>query len=313
MLLLALSLPVLSLIPLGSLWLWQNGLFLHWGIAALSITTLLYSLEAWVLPSGMSTSRPPEVELPGASGTAREKAARAELGVLVSRIQPAEIQSRADIAALAIRTVETVARVLHPKDKTPVWNFTIPEVLLLAERVTARMRPMFIELVPLGDTMTVGQALRLYEWRTMIGTAEKAYDIWRLLRVVNPLAAITQEARSHIGKQLVSNLRDDFTKRLVRVFVSELGDAAIELYGGRLRAPAVDAPTDGTSTKINTTAQTGHDDHRPDAPAQSHAWVGQRIWSEARKLGRAAAGLYAGKRDPGKRDPGKRDAGKRGR
>ena len=50
----------------------------------------------------------------------------------------------------------------------------------------------------------------------------------------NPIAAVTQEARERITKQIVASVRDDLTKRILRVFVTEIGTAAIDLYGGRL-------------------------------------------------------------------------------
>jgi membrane protein implicated in regulation of membrane protease activity len=45
---LALLLPLISLIGLGSLWLWQNGYVLYWALAACSITLLTYAIERWL-------------------------------------------------------------------------------------------------------------------------------------------------------------------------------------------------------------------------------------------------------------------------
>jgi predicted GTPase len=116
-----------------------------------------------------------------------------------------------------------------------LWKFTIPEALALIERVSADLRPFVVDNIPLGDQLTVGQVLKIYGWRSAIGMAEKAYDIWRLIRLVNPVTAAAQEAREQITKHLYANVRDQMARQLARAYVREVGRAAIDLYGGRLR------------------------------------------------------------------------------
>ena len=116
-----------------------------------------------------------------------------------------------------------------------MWKFTIPEALALVERVSADLRPFVIDNIPLGDQLTVGQVLKIYGWRSAIGMAEKAYDIWRLIRLVNPVTAAAQEAREQITKHLYANVRDQMARQLAGAYVREVGRAAIDLYGGRLR------------------------------------------------------------------------------
>lgn len=282
---LAMFLPILSLVPLGSLWLWQNGLLLYWVAGALGATALFYALEARMLPP-MRSNRAGTIEAHATGETPAEAAARKAVARLADHVEPAQIQSRADIAALAVRTVETVAREIHPGEKTPVWNFTIPEILLLTERVSARLRPIVIDTLPLGEQLTVGQALRLYEWRSAVGYAERAYDIWRLLRIVNPVAAATQEARERITKQIVVSVRDDLTKRILRVFVTEVGMAAIDLYGGRLREPDEGAAPSPAKPLPLANGPAGG---RPRPSRLS------RIWREAKKISKTAGSLYGRK------------------
>lgn len=287
----ALFLPVLTLIPLGSVWLWQNGLVLYWVAGALVFTMLVYAVEAWALPARYFQTADKVPGFPPTPGlSAREVAARNAVEQLAEHIDPASIQSRNDLAQLAITTIEAVAKQLHPDDQTPIWNFTIPEVLLLTERVSARLRPMFIEGVPLGDKLTVGQVIRLYEWRSVVDVAEKAYDVWRLLRILNPVAAITQEARERVTKQIVSSVRDDFTKRLLRLYIMEVGLGAIDLYSGRLRDARMPPLTDLQSAE-NTPG--GEAEAAQPAAAPSRLAVS---WSEAKKFVRAATHLYGRKR-----------------
>ncbi len=45
MLIIALTVPVLSLIMLGSIWLWENGYVVHWATAACLIVVFIYAVE----------------------------------------------------------------------------------------------------------------------------------------------------------------------------------------------------------------------------------------------------------------------------
>ena len=46
-----LLIPALSLIPLGSLWLWQHGYLIHWTVFALSAVAIVYLVQRRLLPS----------------------------------------------------------------------------------------------------------------------------------------------------------------------------------------------------------------------------------------------------------------------
>jgi hypothetical protein len=75
----------------------------------------------------------------------------------------------------------------------------------------------------------------LYRWRRALDWAEKGYDLWRIVRLLNPLSAATQELRERFTRQIYEMGREHLAKRLARAFVAEVGRAAIDLYGGNLR------------------------------------------------------------------------------
>ena len=241
MIFLALLLPLISLLPLGWLWLWQNGYALYWLAAAFSLSVIGYLVQAAALRRTIKQS--PELEPrddidampPDPGWTAREQAAWSAVEAVAADVQPTELGDRDRALNLGLRTIETVARQIHPQDRNPLWKFTIPEALALVERVSADLRPFVIDNIPLGDQLTVGQVLKIYRWRSAIGMAERAYDIWRLVRLINPVSAAAQEAREQITKRLYANVRDQLAKQLARAYVREVGRAAIDLYGGRLR------------------------------------------------------------------------------
>jgi predicted GTPase len=97
------------------------------------------------------------------------------------------------------------------------------------------MKLFLDENVPLGDRLTVAQLLALYSWRGLIEVTEKAYDVWRAVRLLNPVTAATSELRERLSKKMLEWGRDHLARQLARTYVEEVGRAAIDLYGGRLK------------------------------------------------------------------------------
>lgn len=231
-----LAVPTLSLIPFGSYWLWQNGYLLYWGLAAAATTSLAFLYQRRMLqprPTEKAKAVDPD-DLPSGHWSPGEQQAWAGVIELSDRSEPKHLSSRDEAINLGLRTVETVARRLHPDVDDPLWQFTVPEALALVESVSTRLRPMIVDNVPLGDRLTVAQLLDLYKWRGALDVANRAYDVWRVVRLVNPVAAATQEARERLTKQMLDWGKDQVTRRIVKAYVREVGRAAIDLYGGRL-------------------------------------------------------------------------------
>ncbi|MGL4395465.1 MAG: hypothetical protein ACRCS9_02895, partial [Hyphomicrobium sp.] len=133
------------------------------------------------------------------------------------------------------KTVSTVAHRLHPERADAMWQFTMPEALAITERVSRRLSRFVQETVPFGDRLTIAQVLNVYSWRSVADVAERAYDVWRIIRLANPATAVTNEARERLSRALLQWGRDHVTRRLAERYVEEVGRAAIDLYGGRLR------------------------------------------------------------------------------
>jgi uncharacterized protein len=242
MIFLALLVPLLSLLPLGWLWLWQNGYALYWMGGAFAFAFCAFLVQTLALRRSVAqtgealTDSADDAVMPGDPGwTEREQAAWVAVEALAADVKPAGLTDRDKVLNLGLRTVEAVARQIHPQDRNPLWKFTVPEALALIERVSADLRPFVADNIPLGDQFTVGQLLKIYQWRSAVGMAEKAYDIWRLIRLINPVTAAAQEAREQITRHLYATVRDQLAKRLAQGYVREVGRAAIDLYGGRLK------------------------------------------------------------------------------
>ena len=235
-----LVLPSLTLIPLGSLWLWERGLILYWAVA----TGLLVALAAFVQrrllrepaqrKANVDAATDDGLTADMAAWTPLEKLAWHDVVALAGRVDPGRVTSQDDALALGLETIEAVAHRIHPEVGQPLWQFTVPEAFAMLERVSRRLGVFVDEHVPLSDRLTVAQALALYRWRGALGMAEKAYDIWRVVRLANPVAAATNEARERLSKHLLQWGREHLTRQLAEAYVKEVGRAAIDLYGGRL-------------------------------------------------------------------------------
>ena len=236
---LALLLPLISLMALGSLWLWQHGFVLYWALGACFVTLLTYALERWVfrvdLPENAKGADAKAAEAADPAWSVREAAAWTAIVDLSNQVRPLEIASRDDVFDLGVRAVETVARSMHPGEDHALWKFTLPEALALVERVSSQLSEFVSDNIPLGDRMTVGQFLRVYRWRSAVNVAEQAYDLWRIIRLINPAAAATQEIREQLTRRAYDWGREELAKRLAQAYVREVGRAAMDLYSGRMR------------------------------------------------------------------------------
>ena len=228
--------PLLIAVVLGWVWLWENGYLVHWLVGTLAATLLAFAGRAWLgarLGAGQQAGGITGAQ-PGAMAP-READAWEAVEAIAAEVSGARLTDREAAWALATETVEAVAQKMHPGIERPIWRFTVPELLLLIEQVSARLRPLIRDAVPLGDRLTVEQMLAIYRWRGLATTAERAYDLWRIVRLVNPIAASTQELRERLSKAVMEDLREELAKRIARLYVREVGRAAIDLYSGRLK------------------------------------------------------------------------------
>lgn len=235
-----LTLPTISLAPFGAIWLIQHGYAYYWVLGACLFVLIAFLFQAYLLHRlGIPLKAKGPAEAPedrvASAWTPRERQAwDAVLGV-ADRVDLSHFASWQAFLGLGQETIEAVAKALHPEVENPLWQFTLPEALTLIEQVSLRLKPMVVENVPFGDRLTVGQAIRIYQWRSAIDIAQRGYDIWRVIRMLNPATAATQELRERLSNQLYRWGREELAKRLARGYVKEVGRAAIDLYGGRLR------------------------------------------------------------------------------
>jgi uncharacterized protein len=234
----ALLLPTLSLLPLGGLYLWEKGYLLWWAIAAFLCVLLVTLAQRLLLGGSVSAS----IDVPGyerappsAAWSPLEEKAWDDVCAIAASANLDQIGDPQTFLDLGLKTIEAVSQRLHPEKMDSLWRFTLPEALTISERVSRRLAVSVTTHIPFGDSMTLAQFWAIYRWRRSIEVAERAYDIWRLLRFANPATALTHEARDRLSRALLQWGREHVSRRIAETFVEEVGRAAIDLYGGRLK------------------------------------------------------------------------------
>ncbi|MBI4724833.1 MAG: 50S ribosome-binding GTPase [Rhodomicrobium sp.] len=238
-----LILPTLTLVPLGGIWLWQKGYAIYWVIGACLFVVAAFLFQLYLfrrLDIPLKGPRPAELpeDRAASTWTPREQEAWNKVLAVADNVDLSHFESWQAFLGLGQTTIEAAAKSLHPEVKEPLWQFTVPEALTLVEQISLRLKPVVAGSIPFGDRLTVGQVMRIYQWSSVIGIAQKGYDIWRIIRMLNPATAATQELRERLSNQMYQWGREELAKRLARGYVKEVGRAAIDLYGGRLRISA---------------------------------------------------------------------------
>jgi uncharacterized protein len=240
-----LALPFVILLPLGVLWLWQHGWLLWWALGAAVLAFAGYLPAFWPrLRIGRRTPTAPAgeeapVSDPGEDWSPRDLAAWEEVQSVAASVDRDIVTNRDRLFAVARQTIERVAKHYHPEDRDPIWSFTVPELMLLTERVSIRLRVVLLDHVPGVHLVEAGTLLRLWEYKPVAATGLRVFrhlhNAWRVTRLANPMAALLAEARKQLVGATLAEAGDYLRSRGARIWVEEVGRAAIELYSGRLR------------------------------------------------------------------------------
>lgn len=250
--LLALStivLPFLVLIPFGTLWLWQQGWLLAWLGAAAVMGLGGYGYARWLrrqAEHAQNAKQEQELDealaVPDADWSPRDLSAWDTVQAVAGGVDPNIMADYRLLLASARRVIEQVAQHYYPEDRHPTWRFTVPEALLLIERVSARLRGVLLDHVPGSHMIRAGQLLRLWELKPAAQRSAKVFQgvsvVYRLARLVNPSWALLSEARERLLLAAMGDAGDYLRRKGSQIWVEEVGRAAIELYSGRLRVEA---------------------------------------------------------------------------
>ncbi len=163
----------------------------------------------------------------------------------------------------ALAVVEGVAADLSG-GKRSALDFTLPEALLLADRVLLRYRDFLRRHVPFADQVSVRTLYWLWQRQDRAVLAwETGFLAWRGIRlVINPAVAMMREAERAITAGLQDRLTDQFRRDAQAILLEEAAQAAVDLYSGRLRFSEAELMAVELRSEIRDRAQLA----RPDDP-----------------------------------------------
>lgn len=242
LLIVAVGLPWLCLFVLGGLWLFQFGYVWIWAAIAAALALLAWPIARSVRRRGDVQAKEALADLakPLAAWNQSERKAWNEVLAIADNTPPLSFLEIDPLLEQARRTIDAVARQYNP-DVHDAWSaFTLPEALLLGERLCNSIRREALLHIPGIRSMRLSHVLWMQRQTEQYGEVAKTgwhvtLGLWRLLRAaINPVQALAQETSGlfaqNTGRILAYRVRSYAT----RMFVLEVGRAAIELYSGRL-------------------------------------------------------------------------------
>ena len=211
---LAVALPWLSLLMLGIVWLWQGGHVWAWAIAAAVVSLLAWPRARLVRRRADAEARVALGDLaePSRAWSVAERDAWSEVLAIADATAPFSFIEIEPLVAGARDTVEAVARRLHPESVSAWAQFSLPEILLLAERLCRDVRREALRHIPGIRTLRLSHLLWAQRQHERYGDAAQTgwrvgYGLWRLVRVVlNPLQAAGQETSGMFVERTASVL-----------------------------------------------------------------------------------------------------------
>ena len=229
----AIVLPVVTLLPLGLLWLWQQGLFVQW-LLVLALSAAGIWLVLWVLTRKRAVllRDKPEVE-PSPAWAEGSRPAWDKIAAIADTLDPKDypLDDPVKLLELAQQTIEGVARYYYPASKNAPLEIALPYLLVIIERVSKDLRNL-LDRIPFSHALTIHDLMRGH---SLAGFASRCYDLYRLGSLaINPVGAVLRELRALSAHQILKYPTEEIKLWLLQSYVKKVGYYAIELYSGAL-------------------------------------------------------------------------------
>lgn len=227
--------PLAVLVVLGSLWLGEHGLLLPFVL----ITTVVIAGFRLINRALAGRVRPTPKGEPLIAGNPEWTEKERSLFQRLSAEIRGKLTEPMPWPALQQEALVLLNRAAHEVSggQKGAMDFSIPEALLLADRVIGRLRGDLRRYVPMADMVRVSTLLWMWTQRRRIEQGMKvAHGAWRLRRVaMNPMGAVLQEVQSLLMSPSTGALKFAGQTTLQQVILEEVAAAAIDLHAGYLR------------------------------------------------------------------------------
>lgn len=233
------ALPWLALVVLGLRWLVEHDWLLPFILITLGLILPLRLVQLLIrrmrkrkLATPVDADHTPLVAA-NPEWTERELAVFKSLCAGIER----EPHPWGDLRRLALDLVEQAAQRLSAGQKGAL-DFSIPEALLLADRVMIRLRRNLHDMVPFSDRVSLKTILWIWENKAWVQRgATVAGWAWRAKRLfANPPVAIMQEIQGAVTSGADGGEMRNFSVAMVQqIILEEVARAAVDLHAGYLR------------------------------------------------------------------------------
>ena len=275
-LLLVAGVPMVTLLGMGVVHIWQQQWFLMLSVLWLAVTLFGYAIyRLWPQHKNRELPETHASESASAIGDndilsslPNRLEARADWSSIDRAVWPLAVDSVEKIIAdkpswnqlpeLALELLSKVSRHYHQqthlnsdtadtsdtyshssRSDKDAYQFTLPEMLLLLSVTSERYRDLLLTYLPFAEKIRVSALLQLYAKQDQIKTGARWVSKGhRIARFVNPVAALTAELRDHFTQRIFTNLSDKVQIDLKRLLLQELAQVGMDLYSGRLKSSA---------------------------------------------------------------------------
>jgi uncharacterized protein len=243
LLFISIALPWVSLFALGLYWLWQSGHVLMWAVGATALGVVAWPASFLVRRRADKEARLALGEFAAAERNWKdtERAAWDDVLIVAGSTPPFSFASVEPFFLAARSATESVAQHFHPEARSAWARFNLPDFLLLTERISRDLRRETLRQIPGVSTIRFSHLLWVHQQNSRYGKLAQTgwqvgFGIWRAIRAaLNPIQAASQETSSLFVENAARVLSYRLRAYATRLFVLEVGRAAIDLYSGRLR------------------------------------------------------------------------------
>jgi uncharacterized protein len=235
------AIPVIGSSTLGFVWLYEQAYLLEFFLACLAIvlvTQLILKLPAKLRKKpetgALNPNEGPRVATDPDWSPAERRAFAAGQALIDERLKsPLETEEMQDFA---LQVLTAVAEASGERGREPL-DFTVPEALLLVERVASHLRGDFKSYFPIADRISVKTLFWIWtnqeRVRKIYGMGHGIYRISRFTTGFH--VAITREILDLVtsgNKQVLTSEAQIIGQRIL---FEEIAKASTELYSGRLK------------------------------------------------------------------------------
>ncbi|MCT4371732.1 50S ribosome-binding GTPase [Yangia mangrovi] len=236
----ALALPFVAAMLAGFAWMIEHGWLIEFIVGSISLgglVALIRLLRLWMRGRAAGAApRPDQLHARVDPAWGEREIGAFEAAQVYIEERTASPLPWEDLQPIAQEVVQRVAAASGKGDKG-VLDFTVPEALLLIDRVAVRLRSDIRDKVPFSDSISVGTLLWLWQRRDVAWKVKKhGWNAWRVIRAVKSLpTAVLREIEGVIAEGHSSFVTSEGTAILQALLLEEVAAAAVELYSGRLR------------------------------------------------------------------------------